>query len=102
MTPEEPPEFHTKTLSPLSPLPLYPPEPSKIPVLQNQTDPVFNMTSTYLDLEPPKQSMTMPENSVSEPTATTPQLPEGSKVSIGSSHSMYLCLKLIGNRETRN
>jgi nuclear polyadenylated RNA-binding protein 3 len=45
----EPPEFHTKILSPVSPTPLHPPKPSKIPVLQNQIDPVFNMTTTHLD-----------------------------------------------------
>lgn len=49
---EEPPEFHTKsTLSPLSPLPVHPPEPSNIPVLRNQIDPVFNMTSTHIAAE---------------------------------------------------
>ncbi len=46
---DEPPEFHTKSSTPLSPLPLHPPEPSKIPVLRNQIDPVFNMTSTHID-----------------------------------------------------
>lgn len=50
MTPE-PPEFLTNTLSPLSPLPIYPPEPSNITVLRNQIDPVFNMTSTHIDSE---------------------------------------------------
>jgi hypothetical protein len=45
----DPPEYHTKTLSPLSPLPVHPPEPANIPVLRNQIDPVFNMTSTHLD-----------------------------------------------------
>ncbi|KAI6709361.1 hypothetical protein JHW43_008088 [Diplocarpon mali] len=51
MTPEAP-EFHTKPLSPLSPLPVHPPEPSNITVLRNQTDPVFNMTSTHLHPTP--------------------------------------------------
>ena len=46
MTPDAP-EFVTKTLSPLSPHPVHPPEPSNIPVLRNQIDPVLNMTSTF-------------------------------------------------------
>ena len=46
MTPDAP-EYHTKTLSPLSPLPVHPPEPSNIPVLRNQIDPILNMTSTF-------------------------------------------------------
>lgn len=47
----DPPEYHTKTLSPLSPLPVHPPEPANIPVLRNQIDPIFNMTSTHIDTE---------------------------------------------------
>ena len=47
--PVEAPRFHGKTLSPESPRPLHIPEPSNIPVLQNQTDPIFNQMSTYLD-----------------------------------------------------
>jgi nuclear polyadenylated RNA-binding protein 3 len=47
MTPDAPEFQVTKTLSPLSPLPLHPPEPSNIPVLRNQIDPVLNMTSTF-------------------------------------------------------
>lgn len=53
---EDPPEFHTKTLSPLSPLPVHPPEPANIPVLRNQIDPVFNMTSTHLESESNNQA----------------------------------------------
>lgn len=58
----EAPEYHTKTLSPLSPLPVHLPEPSTIPVLQNQMDPVFNMTSTHIAQLP---SMTAPTDSAS-------------------------------------
>jgi nuclear polyadenylated RNA-binding protein 3 len=56
----EAPEFHTETLSPLSPFPLHPPESSKIPVLQNQIDPIFNMTSTHT--EEPHESTTSSED----------------------------------------
>lgn len=48
MTPEAP-EFHTKSGTPISPVPFHPPEPANIPVLRNQIDPVFNMTSTHLE-----------------------------------------------------
>lgn len=40
--------FNGKTLSPASPVPLHIPEPSSIPVLQNQTDPIFNLMSTHV------------------------------------------------------
>lgn len=52
MTPGSPDEalhFRGKTLTPESPRPLHVAEPTKIPVLQNQMDPVFNDTSTYFD-----------------------------------------------------
>ncbi|KAI1939968.1 nuclear polyadenylated RNA-binding protein 3 [Ophidiomyces ophidiicola] len=39
--------FRGKTLTPESPRPLHIPEPSNIPVLENQMDPIFNDTSTY-------------------------------------------------------
>ncbi|OOF96641.1 hypothetical protein ASPCADRAFT_206825 [Aspergillus carbonarius ITEM 5010] len=50
MTPSSPDEalhFRGKTLTPESPRPLHVAEPARIPVLQNQMDPVFNDTSTY-------------------------------------------------------
>ncbi|KAL9602984.1 MAG: hypothetical protein Q9219_001509 [cf. Caloplaca sp. 3 TL-2023] len=40
--------FRGKTLTPVSPVPLHVPEPSHIPVLQNQIDPVFNLMSTHI------------------------------------------------------
>jgi hypothetical protein len=60
---DEAPEFHTKTLSPLSPLPVHPPEPSNIPVLQKQTDPVFNMTSTHIEPAPLQALVAAPADS---------------------------------------
>ncbi|EMR82214.1 putative rna-binding protein [Botrytis cinerea BcDW1] len=54
----EPPEFHTKIQSPLSPLPVHFPNPSEIPVLRNQIDPTFNMTTTH---EPSKAPLVAPE-----------------------------------------
>lgn len=46
-SPDEAIHFRGKTLTPESPRPLHIPEPSNIPVLKNQMDPVFNDTSTY-------------------------------------------------------
>ncbi|TGO47676.1 hypothetical protein BCON_0267g00070 [Botryotinia convoluta] len=54
----EPPEFHTKIQSPLSPLPVHFPNPSEIPVLRNQIDPTFNMMTTH---EPSKAPLVVPE-----------------------------------------
>lgn len=43
----EGPEFHTQPSTPISPIPYHPPVPSKLPVLEKQIDPIFNMTSTH-------------------------------------------------------
>jgi hypothetical protein len=49
MNSDLPPEAHhyRRSQTPESPRPLHLPEPSNIPVLQNQMDPVFNDTATY-------------------------------------------------------
>lgn len=49
MTSDLPPEAHhyRRSQTPESPRPLHLPEPSSIPVLQNQMDPIFNDTTTY-------------------------------------------------------
>ncbi|KAF7505984.1 hypothetical protein GJ744_012331 [Endocarpon pusillum] len=49
MNSDLPPEAHhyRRSQTPESPRPLHLPEPSNIPVLQNQMDPVFNDTTTY-------------------------------------------------------
>ncbi len=46
--PAEAPHYRGKSLTPASPIPLHIPEPSNIPVLQNQIDPIFNQMSTHL------------------------------------------------------
>ncbi|CAL8577876.1 nuclear polyadenylated RNA-binding protein 3 [Xanthoria parietina] len=51
MTSSPPPDaqyFRGKTLTPESPVPLHIPEPSHIPVLQNQIEPIFNLLSTHI------------------------------------------------------
>jgi nuclear polyadenylated RNA-binding protein 3 len=63
------PEYHTKPLSPLSPLPVHPPEPSNIPVLRNQIDPIFNMTSTHIEVPHPTVAALAESNS--DPIAST-------------------------------
>src|SRR6266536_4993978 len=68
MTPE-PLEFHTKTLSPLSPVPVHPPEPENVPVLQNQIDPIFNMTSTHIVPQPPNPAVVESTDSIADPSA---------------------------------
>ncbi|KAL1964317.1 hypothetical protein VTN77DRAFT_7137 [Rasamsonia byssochlamydoides] len=58
MTPSPPDEaihIRGKTLTPESPRPLHIQEPSSIPVLQNQMDPVFNDTATHLEKPKPSQ-----------------------------------------------
>jgi hypothetical protein len=57
--PEPPLEAYryARSQTPESPRPLHIPEPSNIPVLQNQMDPVFNDTTTY-DIRPDSQSFT--------------------------------------------
>jgi len=77
MTQEEAPEFFTKPLSPLSPLPVHPPEPEKIAILQKQTDPIFNMTSTHLAPDPPNLA------------ATADPIPEPAASDSPSSHSSF-------------
>jgi nuclear polyadenylated RNA-binding protein 3 len=52
----EPPEFHTKIRTPVSPLPVRPPNPLDIPVLRNQIDPTFNMTTTHEETKKPDDS----------------------------------------------
>ncbi len=60
MNPEVP-EFHTRPSTPVSPIPYHPPAPSKFPVLENQIDPVFNMTSTHTGSG---NDMPLPTNSI--------------------------------------
>ncbi|KAI9843081.1 MAG: hypothetical protein M1837_006626 [Sclerophora amabilis] len=48
----------SRTPALVSPRPVHVPEPSTIPVLANQIDPVFNDTSTYLEHNQPSQNMT--------------------------------------------
>ena len=78
-----PPEAHhyRRSQTPESPRPVHIPEPSNIPVLENQMDPVFNDTTTYdivsdNDSAASKATVTVDADghslhSVRQPTATT-------------------------------
>ena len=59
--PDEAPHYRGKTLSPESPRPTHISEPSNIPVLEKQFDPVFNLMSTHTD--PPTALTTATEPS---------------------------------------
>jgi len=73
--PQETPEFHTKTLSPISPLPIHPVEPSSISVLRNQIDPIFNMTSTHLDPTIPSPAVDATAEPISDSIPVKPDSP---------------------------
>ncbi|KAL1995064.1 hypothetical protein VTN49DRAFT_1251 [Thermomyces lanuginosus] len=75
--PDEAIHIRGETLTPESPRPLHPQEPSSIPVLENQMDPVFNDTATY---EKPKLMQDNPtsqtdDESPYEPYAEIPPPP---------------------------
>ena len=80
------PEYHTKTLSPLSPLPVHPPEPSDIPVLRNQIDPFLNMTSTFdsaRSLAGPADSSQEPKYSIDDSPSADSSFSDAYKPSDG-------------------
>ncbi|KAL8998468.1 MAG: hypothetical protein Q9169_002505 [Polycauliona sp. 2 TL-2023] len=80
MTSHPPPDaqyFRGKTLTPESPVPLHIPEPSHIPVLQNQIDPVFNIISTHMNQALPTNAPMDTEssplhNEINQPTQSKP------------------------------
>jgi hypothetical protein len=65
MNSDLPPEAHhyRRSQTPESPRPLHISEPSNIPVLQNQMDPVFNDTTTY-DIAPDTSSLSKPSDAI--------------------------------------
>ena len=76
-SPPSPPEathFNGKTLSPASPVPLHIPEPSNIPVLQNQIDPIFNLMSTHME-QPAASRNPIPEFGATNDHASSVTLP---------------------------
>ncbi|KAI9754085.1 MAG: hypothetical protein M4579_004868 [Chaenotheca gracillima] len=75
----EEPEAFEKSLTPalVSPLPVHLPEPSNIPVLQNQMDPVFNDTATHLE---PNQSISHPA-AIPNNEQTSGEMPDEAKTS---------------------
>lgn len=103
MTPNSPDEaihFRGKTLTPESPRPLHIPEPSNIPVLENQMDPVFNDTSTYEKLasnpSEEQHSQPNPDNAiyktVNDSQSGTQETGRSLAPESGSPHSHISCL----------
>jgi len=74
--PPEAPYYRGKTLTPESPRPVHLPEPSNIPVLQNQIDPIFNQMSTHMEPGSSPQAIAVPnvefQNGYSEAESTSP------------------------------
>jgi hypothetical protein len=80
MTVPEPPleaYRYARSQTPESPRPLHIPEPSNIPVLQNQMDPVFNDTTTY-DIRPNSQPSTGISDKLQDFEASAPNKTTGS------------------------
>ena len=68
-SPEEHPQFFARSTTPESPRPVHIPEPSSIPVLENQTDPIFNLMSTHLDPPFAARNMTAMDHEIAQLTA---------------------------------
>lgn len=64
-SPPENPEYTSepKVLTPVSPKPLHYPVPSNIPVLENQIDPVFNLTTSHMAEAAPQQPQSQLDSS---------------------------------------
>lgn len=67
---QEHPKFFARSRTPESPRPVHIPEPSTIPVLENQTDPLFNLMSTHLDPPFAARNMTAMDHEMAELAAT--------------------------------
>lgn len=80
------PEFITENLSPHSPFPLHPSVPSNIPVLRNQIDQTFNMTSTHTQ---PAQVTTPPDFSSNLLDAVSRGIEDGSPSAASSFSDAY-------------
>ena len=66
---QEQPQFFARSKTPESPRPVHIPEPSNIPVLENQTDPIFNLMSTHLDPPFAARNMTAMDHEIAQLTA---------------------------------
>ena len=89
--------FRGRTLSPESPVPIHVLESSSnIPVLQNQIDPVFNLTSTHLQPAPIESETVMAavQNTAKSPTSA---LSEAGQAAGDSTDSNFISFE--GNQE---
>ena len=68
---EEHPQFCARSpKTPESPRPVHVPEPSNIPVLENQTDPIFNLMTTHLNPPFAARNMTAIDHEMAQLSAT--------------------------------
>ena len=74
--------FRGKSLTPESPRPLHFPEPSTIPVLQNQIDPIFNLMSTHMEHPHAARDLTTMDHQM---TQNTPLVGEAESFNINES-----------------
>jgi hypothetical protein len=90
MTAPEPPleaYRYARSQTPESPRPLHIPEPSNIPVLENQMDPVFNDTTTY-DIRPNSQPLTGISEKLQDFEASAPTQSTGSLFDTVGQHGL--------------
>ena len=90
--PPEAPYYRGKTLTPESPCPVHLPEPSNIPVLQNQIDPVFNQMSTHMEPGTSSHDTAAADldlhNGYGEATSTSPSTLKTVEDSLGNGTTM--------------
>ena len=81
-SPSDEPTFYARSATLESPRPIHIPEPSNIPVLENQIDPIFNLMTTHLPAPHATRNMTAIDHEMASLAASsqpTPGLsPEGS------------------------
>ena len=73
--PAEAQHYSENVLTPESPRPLHIPEPSNIPVLQNQIDPIFNLMSTHMDPPHASRNLTAMDHGMTH-GASAPSAPD--------------------------
>ena len=64
--PPDEPRFYARSATPESPRPIHIPEPSTIPVLENQIDPLFNLMTTHLPAPHASRNMTAMDHEMAQ------------------------------------
>ena len=78
----DPPQFRGRSITPESPRPLHIPEPSNIPVLQNQTDPIFNLMSTHLNPPYASRDMTAMDHELAQLSTSNEAPPTSTNITL--------------------